>query len=166
MVGWFETTRDDVGVELAAAPAPEQVEQAVVVARDEQRDALALVRVREAPVHRERLGDALGEGALELVAALVAAARARNSMRMKNVPPSGSVEYWSELRMFAPVSARKPETAATIPAGRARDEQPRDVLSLVRAKSRIRLRHGRMAEGDQPLEQQLEGDRGPARLGP
>jgi hypothetical protein len=34
---------------------------------------------------------------------------------MKKVPPSGSVEYWSALRMFASRSARKPETAATIP---------------------------------------------------
>src|SRR5215218_2036253 len=39
----------------------------------------------------------------------------RNSMRMKNVPPSGSVECWSELRMFASLSNRNPETAATIP---------------------------------------------------
>ena len=36
-------------------------------------------------------------------------------MRMKNVPPSGSVECWSELRMFASFSERNPETAATIP---------------------------------------------------
>ena len=34
---------------------------------------------------------------------------------MKKLPPSGSVEYWSALRMLAPVSERKPETAATIP---------------------------------------------------
>jgi hypothetical protein len=34
---------------------------------------------------------------------------------MKNVPPSGSVEYWSEATMLAPRSNRKPETAATIP---------------------------------------------------
>src|SRR3954454_6109459 len=38
-----------------------------------------------------------------------------NSMRMKNSPPSGSVECWSELMMFAPEAARKPATAATIP---------------------------------------------------
>ena len=36
-------------------------------------------------------------------------------MRMKNSPPSGSVECWSELMMFAPEAARKPATAATMP---------------------------------------------------
>ena len=36
-------------------------------------------------------------------------------MRMKNSPPSGSVECWSELMMLAPEAARKPATAATIP---------------------------------------------------
>ena len=38
-----------------------------------------------------------------------------NAMRMKNAPPSGSVECWSEETMFAPRAARNPETAATMP---------------------------------------------------
>src|SRR4051794_18362653 len=38
-----------------------------------------------------------------------------NSIRMKNSPPSGSVECWSELMMLAPEAARKPATAATMP---------------------------------------------------
>jgi hypothetical protein len=38
-----------------------------------------------------------------------------NSMRRKNVPPSGSVEYWAERTMFAPALNTKRETAATIP---------------------------------------------------
>src|SRR3954452_21696076 len=38
-----------------------------------------------------------------------------NSIRMKNSPPSGSVECWSELMMFAPEAARNPATAATMP---------------------------------------------------
>ena len=37
------------------------------------------------------------------------------AMRMKNAPPSGSVEYWSEETMFASRAARNPETAATMP---------------------------------------------------
>ena len=37
------------------------------------------------------------------------------AMRMKNAPPSGSVEYWSEVTMLASRAARKPETAATMP---------------------------------------------------
>ena len=36
-------------------------------------------------------------------------------MRMKNVPPSGSVECCAESVMFAPRSNSQPETAATIP---------------------------------------------------
>ena len=36
--------------------APQQVEQAVVLARGHHRDALALARVRDAPVHLESLG--------------------------------------------------------------------------------------------------------------
>ena len=32
------------------------------------------------------------------------------------LPPNGSVEYWSEATMLAPRSNRKDETAATIPA--------------------------------------------------
>src|SRR4051812_1411993 len=38
-----------------------------------------------------------------------------NSIRMKNSPPSGSVECWSDEMMFAPEAARKPATAATMP---------------------------------------------------
>ena len=41
VVGVVRDDGDDVGVELAAAPAPEQVEQAVVVARREERRPLA-----------------------------------------------------------------------------------------------------------------------------
>ena len=37
------------------------------------------------------------------------------AMRMKNAPPSGSVECWSEETMLASRAARKPETAATMP---------------------------------------------------
>src|SRR3954468_18345644 len=50
-----------------------------------------------------------------------------NSMRMKNSPPSGSVECWSELMMFAPEAARKPATAATIPwrSGQLISSRPR-----------------------------------------
>ncbi len=38
-----------------------------------------------------------------------------NSMRRKNRPPSGSVEYWSDEMMFAPLSARSRDSAAMIP---------------------------------------------------
>ena len=42
-------------------------------------------------------------------------------MRMKNLPPVGSEEYWWEETMFAPRSNRKPDTAATMPG---RSAQP------------------------------------------
>lgn len=48
-------------------------------------------------------------------------------MRRKNVPPSGSLEYWPELTMFAPASARKLDTAATIP-GRSGQETTSRVI--------------------------------------
>src|SRR3954447_21103534 len=50
-----------------------------------------------------------------------------NSIRMKNSPPSGSVECWSELMMFAPEAARKPATAATMPwrSGQVISRRPR-----------------------------------------
>jgi hypothetical protein len=69
VVGVVRDHGDDVGLELVAAPAPapEQVEQAVVLARREHRRALCLVRVGEAPVHLERLRHLCGEGAFELV---------------------------------------------------------------------------------------------------
>jgi hypothetical protein len=57
----------DVEVELAAAPAPHEVEQRVVVARDHHRHALRASRVVEAPRHVERAPDLIGELALELV---------------------------------------------------------------------------------------------------
>src|SRR3954465_6358027 len=46
---------------------------------------------------------------------------------MKNSPPPGSVECWSEVMMFAPESARKPATAATIPwrSGHVISRRPR-----------------------------------------
>src|SRR3954451_11167885 len=56
-----------------------------------------------------------------------------NSMRMKNSPPSGSVECWSELMMFAPEAARNPATAATIPcrSGQLISSRPRTALCAV-----------------------------------
>jgi hypothetical protein len=55
----------DVGEELSAPPAPEQCGEAVVIARDEERHALASGGERESPAHRERLRDLSGERLLE-----------------------------------------------------------------------------------------------------
>ena len=59
---------DDVGAELAAAPAPEQVGEAVVLARDHDRHPLALARLGEAVVHLEAVGDLRLEAAVDLLA--------------------------------------------------------------------------------------------------
>jgi hypothetical protein len=57
----------DLHVELAAPPAPEQIEQAVVLAGDQQRHALRPRGVVEAPFHREALSDLRVEAAPQLV---------------------------------------------------------------------------------------------------
>jgi hypothetical protein len=68
MVGVVGENPGDVSAELAAAPAPEQVAQAVVFARDHDRDPLALARLLEAMVHLERPGDLLLEAPVDSVA--------------------------------------------------------------------------------------------------
>jgi hypothetical protein len=95
---------DDVGLELAAPPAPEEVEQAVVVASGL---ATCSSKSRSSSSRRARSPSRW------------------NSIRMKKVPPSGSVECWSELRMFASWSERKPETAATMPCLSGHDTSSR-----------------------------------------
>ena len=82
---------DDVHVELAAAVAPQQVEQAVILARGHQRDPLAAVAGvgRSASSIAKRLGERAERG-LERGAARARAPAGRRPMRMKNVPRSGS----------------------------------------------------------------------------
>ena len=89
VVGMVGDHQRDLAVQLAAPPAPQQVEQAVVLARDEHGDALGPPRVVQAPLHREALGHRVRERPREVLAdpSMVKA------MRMKNAPPSGSVEY-------------------------------------------------------------------------
>ena len=66
VVGVVGDDGDDLGAELAAAPAPEQVGEAVVFARDHDRDPLALARLGEAVVHLEARRDLLARSAVEL----------------------------------------------------------------------------------------------------
>ena len=120
----------DVEVELVAARAPEQVEQAVVVAADHDRPALGHAGVGERPLHPERPADLGGEAALELVAHRRQARRGERPSRRKNEPPSGSVEYWSDSMMFAPCSKRKRETAATIPGRSGHDTSSRPMSGV------------------------------------
>jgi hypothetical protein len=54
-----------------------------------------------------------------------------NSIRRKNVPPAGSLEYWSERTMFAPAAARKVETALMIP-GRSGQVMTSRLLTVVK----------------------------------
>jgi hypothetical protein len=65
-VGVVGGDQGQVGVEGAATPAPEQVEHAVLVAGDQDRHPLALIRVRHAPPHVKGFGDVQPEGLLEL----------------------------------------------------------------------------------------------------
>src|SRR5581483_9923986 len=64
-VGVVRDHLHDLRAQLAAAPAPEEVEQAVLVARDEHRSALR-TPVLEAPLHPEPARDLVVERALEL----------------------------------------------------------------------------------------------------
>ena len=64
VVGVVGDDPDQLGVELAAAPAPEQVGEAVVFARDHDRQPLALARLGEAVLHLQRLGELALEAAV------------------------------------------------------------------------------------------------------
>ena len=102
--------------------APEEVEQAVVVPGDEDRDALLGVRRGEAPVHLEALG--------ELAEARPTGPRSSSaSTRRKKRSP---VECCSASTMFAPRSKRKFETAATIPGRSVQVMRSRMCSSMVR----------------------------------
>jgi hypothetical protein len=68
VVGMVGDHERDLAVQLAAPPAPEEIEQAVVLARDEHRDALGAPRVVQAPLHREGLGHRVREGLREVLA--------------------------------------------------------------------------------------------------
>jgi hypothetical protein len=59
---------DDVGAELAAAPAPEQVGEAVILTRDHDRHPLALARLGKAVIHLEAVGDLALKAAVDLLA--------------------------------------------------------------------------------------------------
>lgn len=62
---------------------------------------------------------------------LVARSASRNSVRMKNVPPSSAVECWLELMMFAPRSNRKCDTAATTPGLSGQEIKRRPISSFI-----------------------------------
>src|SRR5262249_30326768 len=62
---------DDLGPELASAPARQEVEQAMVVPGNQDPDALLTAPIGESPVHPERLRDRARERGLELVAPVV-----------------------------------------------------------------------------------------------
>ena len=55
-------------MQLAAPAAPEEVQQAVVLARDQHRDALGAPGVVQAPLHREALGHLARERPREVLA--------------------------------------------------------------------------------------------------
>jgi len=56
---------DDLEIELLAAGAPQQVEQAVIATADHDRHALGHAGVGERPAHVKRLRDLRGEPARE-----------------------------------------------------------------------------------------------------
>jgi hypothetical protein len=66
VVGMVGDDGDDIGAKLAAAPAPEQVGETVVFARDHDRDPLGLAGLGEAEVHLEARRDLPLEASLQV----------------------------------------------------------------------------------------------------
>ncbi len=90
-VGVVGDHRHDLRVQLTTTPTPQQVQQAMVMAGDEDRDALALAPPANSPVHLKAPGDLRLEARLQPIA-LEPGSR-KNSVRRKNLPPLGSEEY-------------------------------------------------------------------------
>ena len=68
VVGMVGDHQRDLAVQLAAPAAPEQVQQAVVLARDEHADALGAPRVVQAPLHHKAVGHRVRERPREVLA--------------------------------------------------------------------------------------------------
>ena len=121
---------DDVGLELVAAPAPEQVEQAMVVARGKHRGALRLVRVGEPPAHSQRLGHLIGKRVLESGSPLLQAFQSELHPHEKGAALGvgrvlvGAEDVGVVLGEEARYRGHDP-----VPVG-TRDEQPRRLLTL------------------------------------
>ena len=111
VVGVVGDDRDQLAAELAAAPAPEQVGEAVVFARDHDRHPLGLARLGEAVLHLIRGGDLVLEAPLQRLP--LPAGTESKTIRMKKRP--SPVECWSASTMLRPASARKPLTVAISP---------------------------------------------------
>ncbi len=68
VVGMVRDHADDLRIEVSPPRTPEQVQQTVLLTRDQHGDATRLVRIGEPPIHAERLGDVRHEAPLEIVA--------------------------------------------------------------------------------------------------
>ncbi len=90
VIGMVAHDQRDLAGELPRAMAQQQVVEAMVVARNEDRDALDRVRPGEAPGHREALAR-LRAMAPESERRSVCSSRRSKRMRWKNCPASGSV---------------------------------------------------------------------------
>src|SRR4051794_21809077 len=110
--GWLEATRG-----MSASSSPRRWRHSRSTRQWSSRETRMAIRFgRPASVSRQRMSR---RSPTSCANARPSAPRSPcssvNSIRMKNSPPSGSVECWSEEMMFAPDAARKPATAATMP---------------------------------------------------
>src|SRR3954452_17254391 len=110
--GWLEATRG-----ISASSSPRRWRHSRSTRQWSSRETRMAIRFgRPASVSRQRMSR---RSPTSCANARPSAPRSPcssvNSIRMKNSPPSGSVECWSEEMMFAPDAARKPATAATMP---------------------------------------------------
>jgi hypothetical protein len=67
VVGMVRDHVDDLRVEIAPPRTPEQVQQTVLLTRDQHSDATRHVRIGKPPLHAEGLGDVRHEAPLEIV---------------------------------------------------------------------------------------------------
>ena len=113
--------------------APEQVEQAVILARGHQRDPLSLVRVRDPPVHLKARGE-LAERSLEPVAVVLGLERRQPERHPHEEHPVlgmgrvlvGGDDVGAALEQEARDGGDDPG------AVRARDQQSRGVVGAAR----------------------------------
>ena len=137
--GWLLTIERDLAGQLAGAMPPEQIHQAVLVARDEDRDALPLGRVGELPAHARSASATSPMPRSRLTRSVCSSVRSKR-MRWKNWPGDGvgvlvgvedvravAVQHLGERRHdAAPVGAAHQQDGGLL-LGRARGGMARGV---------------------------------------
>ncbi len=113
MVGYHE---GEPGAQLARVPAPQEIQQAVVVAGDHYRHPLGLVGVGHAPVHRV-LASERGEGGLELLPAEAEALALDLHPQKEAAPRGGEVLVYAQHVAVVLLDEGRDRGDQTLPVG-------------------------------------------------